>query len=80
MISTFIENVAFVQAALLGCSLSVAALASVRGHHGQVTKQISQGVTIDRQAKNRKELACPHIQLIFTWIYLLQSKIKMRML
>ena len=41
---------------MLGCSLSVAALASVRGHHGQVTKQISQGVTIDRQAKNRKEL------------------------
>ena len=27
------------QAALLGCSLSVAALASVRGHHGQVMEK-----------------------------------------
>ena len=38
MILTLIENVSSAQAALLGCSLSVAALASVRGHHGQVRK------------------------------------------
>ena len=34
------------KAALLGCSLSVAALASVRGHHGQVNYDVTSMMKI----------------------------------